>query len=269
MRKTFFAVVIVLLAVSACVPGRLCAAQAIDSLLSRASLSGLVYAVPETIPASQAEEAYPPGVFDVPTDKVYYLLPTQVDMSQMPPAPAAGSAVDKEDLAGVLRWQAERTEAQCAAANVQADATYDALFGEISPFGNPAPAAVDKILQKVRTDAGSIVYFQKQKYKRPRPFLRDPAIIPCLDRESGYAYPSGHSTVARVFGLMLSDLVPADAARFMSYADQAALNRVIGGVHHPSDTVAGKKLGDATFKALKQNRAFNTDMDTLRRNLKP
>lgn len=249
-------------------PGRLSAAKAIDSLFFNDPFSGLAYAegdsMRNTVPS---EEMYPPGVFDVPTDKVYYLTPAQVDMSQMPPAPAAGSAVDKEDLAGVLRWQAERTEAQCSAANVQADATYDALFGEISPFVRPAPAAVAKILHKVRTDTGLIVYFQKEKYKRPRPFLRDPAIIPCLEKEGGYAYPSGHSTAARVFGLMLSDLLPADAAKFMSYADQAALNRVIGGVHHPSDTEAGKKLGDATFKALKQNRAFNADMDTLRRNL--
>ena len=55
----------------------------------------------------------------------------------------------------------------------------------------------------------------------------------------------------------------------MSYAYQGALNRVIGGVHHPSDIAAGKDLGDAIYKALKQNSKFKTDLDTLRRNLKP
>jgi acid phosphatase (class A) len=269
MRRFLFAAFIALAAASAFIPGRLFAAEAIDSLLSRASFAGLTYDLPETIPVARAEETFPLGVFDVPTDKIYYVLPTQVDLSQVPPAPAAGSAVDKEDLAAVLRWQAVRTDAQCAAANAQADATYDEFFGEVSPFGNPAPKEVENIFQKVRTDAGSIVYLQKEQYKRPRPFLRDPAITPCLARESGYSYPSGHSTTARVFGLMLSDLVPANAAKFMSYADQGALNRVIGGVHHPSDVEAGKTLGDAIYKALKQNRTFNTDMDTLRRDLKP
>ena len=192
-----------------------------------------------------------------------------MDVSQVPPAPAAGSAVDNEDLAAVKRWQTERTEAQCEAARAQADATYDEFFDEVSPFGNPAPGTVETIFQKVRTDTGLTVYDQKGRYRRPRPFIRDSAITPCLARESGYSYPSGHSTVARVFGLMLSDLVPASSGTFMAYADQAGLNRVIGGVHYPSDIEAGKILGDAVYKALKQNRAFMTDMDTLRKNLKP
>ena len=268
MRGSSCAVFIALMAASAILPGRIFAADAIDTLFSYTSFSGLAACSPETVPAASAEETYPLGVFDVKPDKIYYLSPSQVDMSQVPPAPAAGSAVDKEDLAGVLRWQAERTEAQCAAANAQASATYDEFFGEVSPFGNPAPAEVENIFKKVRTDTGGIVYSQKEKYKRPRPFLRDPAITPCLGRENGYSYPSGHSATARVFGLILSDLVPASASRFMAYADQAALNRVIGGVHHPSDIEAGKNLGDATYKALKQNRSFNTDMETLRRNLK-
>ena len=268
MRRFFRAVFIALMAASAILPGRIFAADAIDTLFSYTSFSGLAACSPETPPAASAGETYPLGVFDVKPDRIYYLLPSQVDMSQVPPAPAAGSAVDKEDLAGVLRWQVERTEAQCAAADAQSGATYDDFFGEISPFENPAPAEVKNIFQKVRADTGGIVYSQKEKYKRPRPFQRDPAITPCIGRESGHSYPSGHSAAARVFGLILSDLVPASASRFMSYADQAALNRVIGGVHHPSDIEAGKNLGDAIYTALKRNQRFNTDMETLRGNLK-
>lgn len=265
-RRLISAVFLISLAAAAVLPARLFAAAAIDAIGFRDPFSGLPCRLPEAVPAA---EAYPAGVFDIPADKVYYLSPGQVDVSQVPPAPAAGSVVDNEDLAAVRRWQAERTEAQCKAARAQANAAYDEFFGEVSPFRNPAPKEVEKIFQKVMTDAGSIVYVQKEQYKRPRPFLRDSAITPCINKVGGYAYPSGHSTTARVFGLILSDLVPAGSAKFMSYADQAALNRVIGGVHHPSDIEAGKKLGDAIYKALKQNRNFSTDMDTLRRNLKP
>jgi len=95
-----------------------------------------------------------------------------------------------------------------------------------------------------------------------------PGLPPFLT-QTAPAYPSGYSAVARVFGLMLSELVPANSAKYTSYADQAALNRVIGGVHHPSDTEAGKKLGNAVYKALERDRAFKTDMQTLRGNLKP
>ncbi len=262
------AALILFIAAPALFPAGLSAADTVDALALRDPFSGLPPAALETVPAPQAAEALQPGVFDVPSDKVYYLSPWQVDMSQVPDAPADGSAVDKEDLAAVKRWQVERTQAQCAAANAQKDATYDEFFGAVSPFGNPAPAEVEKIFSKVRVDAGSIDYVVKYKYKRPRPFLRDSSINPCIGRESGYSYPSGHATTSRVFGLILADLVPADAAKFMAYADQAALNRVISGVHHPTDVEAGKTLGDAIYKALKQNGNFKTDMATLRRDLK-
>ncbi|MCX5793659.1 MAG: rhodanese-like domain-containing protein [Elusimicrobia bacterium] len=258
-----------LLSLAAAIPAGLAAATALGQLGLNAPPAVPPVTLSEAGPAFPTAIAAPADIFNKPADKIYYLSPWQVDLSQFQPAPAAGSAVDNEDLAAVRRWQAERTEAQCAAANAQANATYDEFFGEVSPFGNPAPAEVEKIFDKVRTDAGSIVYVQKEKYKRPRPFLRDSAIMPCLGRESGYSYPSGHATTARVFGLILSDLVPADSGMFMSYAYQGALNRVIGGVHHPSDIAAGKDLGDAIYKALKQNGKFKTDMDTLRRNLKP
>ena len=257
-----------LLALACAAPARLSAGSTLDLPGSRDPFSWLSSGLADIVYAAPAAEVFPVGVFDSPADKIYYLSPNQVDISRVPPAPTAGSDVDKEDLAAVRRWQAERTEAQCEAARAQANATYDEFFGAVSPFGNPAPAEVEKIFSQVRTDAGSMVFLLKNKYRRPRPFLRDPAIAPCLCRALGYAYPSGHSTAAHVFGLMLSDLVPANAHKYMSYANQGGLNRVIGGVHYPSDTEAGKTLGDAIYKALKQNCVFNADMDTLRKNLK-
>lgn len=222
----------------------------------------------EVVPVAPAAETYPPDIW-VRADRIYYLWPWQVDMSQMPPIPAAGSAADKEDLDTVRRWQTERTAAQCAAAEAQADSSYDAFFREVSPFAAPLPKEVEKILQKVSTDDGSVIFVAKARFRRPRPFQRDPAITPCISKPGGYSYPSGHTTSARVFGLILSDLVPAEAGKFMFYADQAALNRVIAGVHHPSDIAAGKKLGDAVYKALKKSGSFKKDMETLRRNLRP
>lgn len=267
-RKTTISIPAVLLAaLFSALPGSISAGGAEDFFGGGDPFTGFSAGLPETVPVPGAVEPLPAGVFDAPPDKIYYLLPSQVDLSQVRPAPVAGSAADRGDLAAVRRWQTERTEAQCAAANAQDSATYDKFFGTISPFAIPTPDEVRKIFFKVRADTGSIVFLLKHKYERPRPFLRDPAITPCLEKESGYSYPSGHSAAARVFGLMLSDLVPANARKYMSYADQAALNRVIGGVHHPSDVETGKVLGDAIYKALKQNRNFNSDMAALRANL--
>lgn len=204
-----------------------------------------------------------------PYDRINYIAPWEVETSVVQPPPAPGSPEDLRDLTELKRWQAERTNDQCAAAWLQEDAGYEAFFGAVSPFARPAPDKVADIFQRVRIDAASVMYLLKRKYQRPRPYLRDINILPCVEKESSYAYPSGHSTVARVFGLMLAELRPAQASVFMAYADQAALNRVIGGVHHPTDTAAGKLLGDEVFRALKKDKNFRTDMDLLRRSLRP
>ena len=231
-------------------------------------------AVPDRNPFTGAELGFadilPLGEPEAdPYDRINYIAPWEVDTSVVKPPPAPGSPEDLRDFAELRRWQAERTNDQCAAAWLQEDAGYEAFFGAVSPFARPAPEKVVKIFGRVRIDAASVMYLLKRKYQRPRPYLRDINILPCVEKESSYAYPSGHSTVARVFGLMLSELRPGQATVFMAYADQAALNRVIGGVHHPTDIAAGKLLGDEVFKALKKDKNFRSDMDLLRRNLRP
>lgn len=46
-------------------------------------------------------------------------------------------------------------------------------------------------------------------------------------------------------------------------ADLIAEDRVLAGVHHPSDIEAGKKLGDAVFKKLLSNPMSRKELDTL------
>ena len=256
-----------LAAAGAPAPAPLSAPPALDSLRSMAPLPARSAEAPELPPA--AGEQLRPGVFDAAPERVFYITPSDVDLSLFPEPPAAGSAEDSADLAEVKRWQAARTAEQCRAAQAQEHASYESFFGSISPFGQYTPKAVSRILDKVKADTSYVDYTLKRRYQRPRPFLRDDSISPCLAKTSGYSYPSGHSTAARVFGLLLSDLAPSGAAQFMAYSDQAALNRVIGGVHHPSDIEAGKKLGDAVYAALKRNSAFRKDLAELKKYLKP
>ena len=46
-------------------------------------------------------------------------------------------------------------------------------------------------------------------------------------------------------------------------ADEAALDRVIGGVHYPTDIEAGKRLGEAIYAELRKNPAFQRDEKAL------
>ncbi len=194
----------------------------------------------------------------------YYITSDQQKFPDFPAPPAAGSRADLLDLAVLKSWQRKRTPEQCAKANAAAHAGYEEFFGDISPFPEPLPEAAAVIFRRVKTETDGAAADIKEMFKRPRPFLRDASLEPCLGRLGGLSYPSGHATISRLFALMLADLAPSRKKEFFARADQAALDRVIGGVHHPSDIEAGKKLADRLYKVYRKSPVFKADMETLR-----
>jgi acid phosphatase (class A) len=84
---------------------------------------------------------------------------------------------------------------------------------------------------------------EKHHFDRERPYDVDPTIVPVVPKPHDSSYPSGHSTVsfaaARVFG----KLDPDHAKGYYEVATKVAASRVYGGVHFPSDVVAGAALG--------------------------
>ncbi|MDD2806402.1 MAG: phosphatase PAP2 family protein [Elusimicrobiales bacterium] len=194
----------------------------------------------------------------------YYITAEQQKLPDFPAPPKPGSPEDRKDLAAVFDWQQKRTTEQCDKARAAAHADFENFFGDLSPFASPLPEEAAAIFKRVKTETDGIAADIKDKYKRQRPFLRDPVLDPCLGRLGGLAYPSGHATISRLLALLLSDLVPARKKEFLARADEAALDRVIGGVHHPSDIEAGKRLADRLYPLYKKSPAFAADLKTLR-----
>ncbi|MBI4351362.1 MAG: phosphatase PAP2 family protein [Elusimicrobia bacterium] len=193
-----------------------------------------------------------------------YLDLNELDLRAVPAAPADGSAQDKQDLKVLFDWQARRTGAQCARAKTEMSHSYEVFFGELSPFDSPTPARAAAFFKSAGEDSIEAHKYLKDVYKRDRPFLRDPRLKPCIPPVKGFAYPSGHSAMARLFALILSDLVPARRAEFLARAEEVALNRVLAGVHHPTDVEAGKILADTLYQSLKKDQAFVSDLKALR-----
>lgn len=194
----------------------------------------------------------------------HYLELDGLDLRAVPAAPADGSAQDRQDFKVLFDWQAKRTAAQCAKAKTEMSHSYEVFFGQLSPFASPAPAPVAAFFKGVGEDSVAAHKYLKDVYKRDRPFVRDARLKPCIPPVKGFAYPSGHSAMARLFALILGDLVPARRAEFMARAEEAALNRVLAGVHHPTDVEAGKVLADTLYKSLKKEPAFVSDLKGLR-----
>ncbi len=198
----------------------------------------------------------------------YYISAEQQELPGFPAPPAPGSAADLRDLSVLKSWQSRRTPEQCAKANAAANAGFEDFFRGISPFPSPLPEGAAVIFARVKAETDGAAAGIKERFKRDRPFLRDASLEPCLGRIGGLSYPSGHAAISRMFALMLGDLVPARKKEFLARADTAALERVIGGVHHPSDIAAGKELADRLYRAYRESPAFRADMAALRGMLK-
>lgn len=185
----------------------------------------------------------------------------QSDGDAIGPYPAKGSVEAKEEIKQMLYFQEHRTQADCDAADLQASANLETLFG-----GSLSDSEIKKVKKKLRLvtiKSGVEIYFTKREFKRPRPYLANPEIKPCIELEKSTSYPSGHTTLARVYARLLAVIYPERADVFQELGDQAALNRVIGGVHHPSDIIAGKKLGDILADEYLSNTRFKRDLEKL------
>lgn len=202
----------------------------------------------------------------------YYLDLAAQSTAQIAAPPADGSDADKEDLALLREWQAKRTPEACERAKGHTSAAYEELFGAISPLPIPLPKKAAAILKRIKKDTDRTVDAIKKHYNRRRPFNRDGELKPCIDPAKGnigpLAYPSGHATIARVFALLLTDLAPENKEIYLAKADEAALNRVLSGVHHPSDIEAGKRLADSIYAQFQESPAFRKDLEKLRSLLK-
>jgi acid phosphatase (class A) len=190
---------------------------------------------------------------------------SSIDVRHVLPAPPkAGSRLDQEDLEKVLRYQATRTEEDCKRARFEFQISLKAFFGP--PYGPLTPAEVEKwtpFFEKVYADTKYFVKKTGAVWNRPRPFVVDSKVTPCVQQGSTRGYPSGHATNARVFAKLLAELKPRDRAVFGKRADQIAEDRVIAGVHRPADIEAGKILGDEIVKRLLANPDFRKEMNAL------
>ncbi|HBB67997.1 MAG: hypothetical protein A2X28_07345 [Elusimicrobia bacterium GWA2_56_46] len=196
--------------------------------------------------------------------KPAYVDPAAFKTAAFPPPPAADSEAQKADLALVLDRQEKRTEAECAGARVTAGAGYRFFWGDKSPFPAPLPGEVKDFFRRLDYDAGESVTALKDRFRRPRPFNAYTEVRPCVKKSAGYSYPSGHSSCAWLFALVLGDIIPARRAEFIKRADEIAMDRVTGGVHYPSDVAAGKVFGDAFHAELLKSPAYLGDIERMK-----
>jgi acid phosphatase (class A) len=205
---------------------------------------------------------FPAQAKDTDDRKLKWLTPDQEQaiIAALPPSPAPGSPEDQADLAGVLKAQAARTPAQAAQVLAEKPSSPKLFQPVLGPdFGPEHEPIIYGLMGDAERETGLIDHDMKDKYQRPRPFRAHQEVHPVY-QENGLSYPSGHAAAAYACAVLLTQIYPDKKAALLQQAAEIAENRVIGGVHYPSDIVTGEKLGRAIAQALLANPSFQQSL---------
>jgi len=180
----------------------------------------------------------------------------------MVPPPADDSAQTRADLDTMIGLQNTRTKEMIA--NASADIAQDvwrftnALPVDLQPrFDKQALPEVDAFFDRLRATKSAVIDPPKLYWHRPRPYDLSPQIVPAIKKENTLSYPSGHATAGTLMAIVLADMLPEYRAAILERGADYAQNRVVGGVHYPSDVAAGRLAGTLIALELQHDAAFN------------
>ena len=203
-----------------------------------------------------------------PAEYVHYLSDAQIAaaVELLPPPTTMGSAEDIADREVTERAYMARSaaDAELAAKEESFDAfNFAAVLGPgFDKQKLPRTAALfgdAKKILAVAKNAG------KDKWKRERPCpvnscQWDPEKDASDWKNRDYGYPSGHSTRATAFAVLLDAVFPARKQQIDAFGQQVGWHRVIRGVHTPQDIYAGRVLGQTIAHDLLANPDFHKQL---------
>jgi acid phosphatase (class A) len=208
-----------------------------------------------------------------PADKGYLTpdtTPQTLRILPTPPQPGSGRGADDRAvfartrvLAGGARWTLATADADLTPrAGMFACALGVTLDGANAP-------GLDAMLHHMAPDARAVVDPPKDSFNRPRPYVGLPGDPPiCVPKTESLAksasYPSGHSTVAWAWGLILAEIAPDRATEILMRAREIGDSRIICGVHYLSDVEEGRTNGSILVAALHANPEFRSDLAKAR-----
>lgn len=189
----------------------------------------------------------------------------------LPAPPAVDSAVTRAELQELHRIQSSRTSGEEAQA--RADAEDESLFIYKSVLGekfNPAALPLTAAFgQRVKHDEAVNADPVKQAFHRVRPYNLDKSLKPvCKTTTKDNSYPSGHSTAGYLAALTLIDMVPEQRDAILARADAYAHNRLVCGVHYPSDIAAAKLLAYSAHAVMGTNPQYLSELAAARLELR-
>jgi len=192
----------------------------------------------------------------------YYIAPSQVSLSEiLDPIPAPGSEAQKKDMRAVLNAERSRTEEQVKSAQADAEVSVFRFAGVLGPNFDPESVPfTKKFFERVTSDEVQAIRTAKKHFNRPRPFVVSQDIHPIIKQPSDASYPSGHTTFAYLIAIILAKVVPEKSAALFERAAVYSHNRVVAGVHFPTDVEAGRIASSVIANTLLHEGQFINDL---------
>ena len=203
-------------------------------------------------PVAHAKDASP----------AHYIDPASINLKALlPDPPADGSPATLKEIDLILQKQQTRKAADIARAEAEAKLKVFVFADVLGPwFSQKNLPSTEALFNNVTDDAHLATESAKKLWNRPRPPLQDKRIQPAVELENTGSYPSGHSTRGILYALILSSLVPDLKEQLLARGAQIGEDRVIAGVHFPSDVAAGHTLGKALYAQFQASPAFQADL---------
>jgi hypothetical protein len=184
---------------------------------------------------------------------------------EMTDPPKDRSSAFKKDFEILHVQQASRSDIDCQTAESQKHPTFEAFFGSgTKQLTAREYERVSELMERVTTFSEQVAGYFKIKLGRTRPYDEDSTLKPCIAKPGGdRSYPSSHAAAAATDACVLAAIFPDKADELMKYGKHLGDLRYIVGVHHPSDVVAGQKLGQEICKRLLSDPSFQQELHSL------
>jgi acid phosphatase (class A) len=198
----------------------------------------------------------------------YFFDPKVLDLSRIvPPPPAQDSATVKAELAELHQLEQTRTETQVAEAKADDGEEDIFIFRTVlgPDFNADALPLTAALGAHVHNDEPVADGALKTEYHRPRPYQLDPTLHPvCKTTDQPNSYPSGHTLSGYLEAFTLVEIVPEKSREILDRADDYAHNRLVCGVHYPSDVAASRMIAHFVFGYMMATPKFQMELAAAR-----
>ena len=128
---------------------------------------------------------------------------------------------------------------------------------------------LDAFFKRVFNDSRILVLTSKDVWDRPRPYVVSAQVETIGERpKAPGSYPSGHAIFGYLSAILLANMVPEKAAALYERGHQYGANRVIAGVHFPTDLEAGRAAATVIAAGLMQNPQFQSEFESAKAELR-